>query len=174
MNEKFLIVPQLLATLLLGILCGVFAAFTLDIAPAFEQVDAVTYINMQQHLNQTPRNLGFAALFFGATLFPFVSAGMAAWKSQRRVALYWLIIALVHFIGVYWVSIVINIPLHQEMLGWNPAAPPADWQGAREGWANGNLIRTLTEGVCFVGALTLVVLRGWLAAQPVYVMRRQH
>jgi uncharacterized membrane protein len=174
MNAKFLIVPQLLATLLLGILCGVFAAFTLDVVPALQQVDAVTYANMQQHLNQTPRNLGFAVLFFGATLFPFVSAGMAAWKSQRRVALYWLIIALVHFIGVYWVSIVINIPLHQEMLGWNLAAPPADWQSSRESWANGNLIRTLTEGVCFMGALTLVVLRGWLAAQPVYVMRRQN
>ncbi|WML89850.1 hypothetical protein RCF98_12815 [Thiothrix lacustris] len=174
MNAKFLIVPQLLATLLLGILCGVFAAFTLDVTPALQQVDATTYTHVQQHLNQTPRNLGFAVLFFGATLFPFVSAGMAAWQSQRRVALYWLIIALVHFIGVYWVSIVINIPLHQETMGWNPAAPPTDWQSSRESWANGNLIRTLTEGVCFVGALTLVVLRGWLAAQPVYVMRRQH
>ena len=174
MNAKFLIVPQLLATLLLGILCGVFAAFTLDVTPALQQVDATTYTHVQQHLNQTPRNLGFAVLFFGATLFPFVSAGMAAWQSQRPVALYWLIIALVHFIGVYWVSIVINIPLHQETLGWNPAAPPTDWQSSRESWANGNLIRTLTEGVCFVGALTLVVLRGWLAAQPVYVMRRQH
>ncbi|OQW99622.1 MAG: hypothetical protein BWK73_50135 [Thiothrix lacustris] len=174
MNAKFLIVPQLLATLLLGILCGVFAAFALDVAPALRQVDAATYINMQQYLNQTPRNLGFALLFFGATLFPFLSAGMAAWKSQRRVALYWLIIALVHFIGVYWVSIVINIPLHQEILGWNPAAPPTDWQSTRESWENGNVIRTLTEGVCFMGALTLIVLRGWLAAQPVYVMRKQH
>lgn len=174
MNPKILLIPQLLATLLLGILCGVFTAFTLDVAPALQQVDATTYTNMQQHLNQTPRNLGFALLFFGATLFPFVSAGMAAWKSQRRVALYWLIVALVHFIGVYWVSIVINIPLHQEILGWNPAALPSDWQSTRDGWANGNLIRTLTEGACFIGALTLVVLRSWLAAQPVYVMRRQN
>jgi len=36
------------------------------------------------------------------------------------------------------------------------------------------LIRTVVELACFSGALMLVVLRGKIAAQPVYVMRRQH
>jgi uncharacterized membrane protein len=174
MNSKLLLIPQLGAVVLLGLLCGNFMAFTLDISPALQRLDATAYIQFQQQLNQTVSNKGFAVLFFGATLFPFLSAGFAAWQSHRPLAMYWLVVALLHFIGVYWVTVVTNIPLHQEMLAWNPLAPPADWQSTRDSWANSNLIRTCVELACFSGALMLVALRGKIAAQPVYVMRRQH
>ena len=169
-----LLIPQTLAVCFLGLLAGVFAAFTLDVSPALQQLDATQYTQIQQHLNQTISNRGFAVLFFGATLFPFLSAAMAAWQSRRRMALYWLIIALIHFIGVYWVSVVTNIPLHQEMLGWNPTAPPSDWQTTRDSWANSNVFRTLAEFVCFIGALGLIIVRDKIAAQPAYRMRQLH
>lgn len=173
MNPKRLIIPQLGAVILTGLLCGVFLAYALDVAPALQQQDAATYIQMQQQLNQSISNRGFALLFFGATLFPFLSAAMAAWQSRRRMAMYWLMVALVHFVGVYWVSIVTNIPLHQEMLAWNPAAPPADWQTLRDSWASSNWVRTLVELACFLASLTLVVLWEKVAAPPRYVMRQQ-
>ena len=174
MNTKLNLIPQLLAVILLGVLCGVFMAFSVDISPAMQKLDAASYIQLQQNLNQTIKNTGFAVLFFGATLFPFLSAGIAAWQSRRRLAMYWLIVALIHFIGVYWVSVVTNIPLHQEILAWNASAPPSDWQTTRDSWANSNNFRTLTELACFIGTLMLVVLREKIAAQPVYVMRKQH
>ena len=174
MNAKLLLIPQILALCFLGLLCDVFLAFALDVSPALQQLDATAYTQVQQHLNQTVSNTGFAVLFFGATLFPFLSAGLSAWQSRRRLAMYWLGVALIHFIGVYWVSVVTNIPLHQEMLEWNLAAIPSDWQTSRDTWANSNFFRTLAELACFIGALTLVVLREQIAAQPVYVMRKLH
>jgi uncharacterized membrane protein len=174
MKAKLLFIFQLGAVVLTGLLCGVFLAFALDVSPALQRLDAATYIQTQQQFNQTVSNLGFALLFFGAMLFPFLTAGMAAWQSRRRMAMYWLLVALLHFVGVYWVSIATNIPLHQDILAWNPAAPPADWQTLRDTWTTGNWVRTIAEAVCFIGALTLLVLREQLAAQPRYVMRQQN
>ena len=174
MKPNYLIVPQLGAVIFLGLLSGFFAAFSLDVTPALQQLDATTYAQAQQHLNQTISNRGFAVLFFGATLLPFLSAAMAAWQSRRRMALYWLIVAIIHFIGVYWISVVMSIPLHQEMLTWNAAMPPSDWQTTRDSWANSNVFRTIAESVCFISALGLVMVHDKIAVQPAYRMRQLH
>lgn len=172
MLPKFLLIPQLAAVMLTGLLCGFFLAYALDVAPALQRLDAASYIQVQQQLNQTISNPGFAVLFFGATLFPFLSAALAAWQSRRRMAMYWLLVALLHFIGVYWVSVVSSIPLHQEMLVWDPKAPHPDWQTLRDGWVDSNWIRTLVELVCFLASLALVIMREQLAASPRYMMRK--
>ncbi|MBJ6610850.1 MAG: DUF1772 domain-containing protein [Candidatus Thiothrix moscowensis] len=172
MTPKFLIIPQIAAVIMTGLLSGVFLGNTLDLAPAMQQLDASTYIQLQQKLNQTISNYGFALLFFGAVIFLFLSAAMAAWQSCRRMAMYWLFVALLHFVGVYWVSVITIIPLHQEMLAWNPSVPPSDWQSLRDSWVSSNGVRTLAELVCFLASLTLVVMWEKIAAPSKYVMRK--
>lgn len=174
MNPKLLILPQILAVISLGIACGMYFGFSVQMLPALQQVDASTYALIQQKLDISLSNSGFSLVFFAATIFPFISAGLAAWKSQRRTALYWLLVSLLHFIGVYWVTVITNMPLHQEMLEWNAATPPADWQSLRDSWASSNTIRTIAEMICFVAALGLLLMREQLAAPPKYVMRKLH
>ena len=87
MNPKLLILPQILAVISLGIACGMYFGFSVQMLPALQQVDASTYALIQQKLDVSLSNSGFSLVFFAATIFPFISAGLAAWKSQRRTAL---------------------------------------------------------------------------------------
>lgn len=169
--QKYTVVPQFLAVLFLGLLGGFLSAYVLDIGPALQQLDASTYTQIQQKLDQTIHNTHFAVLFFGATLFPFLSAALAAMQGQRRVALYWLIVSLLHFLGVYWVTVVTTIPTHQEMLAWVASAPPADWVSADSRWQTSNAVRAVTELICFVAALHLLMKREQLIVQPSYTPR---
>lgn len=166
--QKYTAVPQFLAVIFLGLMCGFCSAYVLDVGPALQQLDASTYTQIQQKLDQTIHNTSFALLFFAATLFPFLSAALAAMQRQRHLALYWLLVALLHFLGVYWVTVVTTIPLHQDMLTWTVNAPPADWIASASSWQTSNTVRTVVELICFVAALGLVMKREALMAMPVY------
>ncbi len=163
MNPKLLILPQALAVIALGLSAGWYLGLSNEVVPALNQLDAATYIQVQQKLDQSTQNWGYTALFFAATLMPFIAAGLAAFKSQRRTALFWLLVALLHFLGVYWVSIVTNLPIQQDMMQWSATAPPADWQSLRATWATGNSIRTIAEIICFISALILIIRRDTIA-----------
>ena len=163
MNPKLLILPQALAVVALGLSAGWFLGLSNDLVPALAQLDASSYTQIQQKLDQSTQNVGFTALFFAATLLPFLSAALAAFNSQRRTALFWLLVALLHFLGVYWVSIVTNLPIQQDIMAWSVTAPPADWQSLRNTWQTGNQIRTVAEIICFISALILIIRRESLA-----------
>ena len=143
------------ATLLLGLMAGFFFAFAIDVAPAMRELDAATYIVTQQWINKVVRNLGFAVVYFGSTVLVFVAA-LLAWGAQRRgLALVWLVVALLYFGAVFWLTRSVNVPINDALALWNPAAPPADWAGARERWNEVNLVRAVASAACFCAALVV-------------------
>jgi hypothetical protein len=67
---------------------------------------------------------------------------------------------VVYFGAVFWLTRSVNVPIKNELTTWNPAAPPAGWQQARDTWNEANLQRAVAAGLCFVGAVFLVALSG--------------
>ena len=160
MRHLTALVVQCLAVSLLGLMAGFFFAFAIDVAPAMAQLDASSYIATQQWINRVVRNAVFGGVYFGATVLPFVAALVAWWAGRRVSALAWVAIAVVYFLAVFWLTRSVNVPINNELATWNPAAPPASWQQARDAWNEANLQRAVAAGVCFVGAVFLVALSG--------------
>ncbi|MGB9632244.1 MAG: anthrone oxygenase family protein [Chloroflexaceae bacterium] len=72
---------------------------------------------------------------------------------NERHTLYWRLTALgwaFFFFGVGVFTIVLNVPINNAVLTWDPAAPPADWENARNAWNNLNAIRTPVNYLSFL------------------------
>lgn len=159
MEDKALAALEALAALLLGVMSGFFFAFAIDVAPAMARLDATMYVTTQQWINQVVRNAWFGAAYFGATALPFMAAALAAAKGRRRRAAAWLLISVVYFGAVFWVTRSVNVPINNELATWNPASPPATWTQARDAWNENNLVRTIASFACFAASLAMLVIR---------------
>lgn len=148
----------------MGIMAGFFFAFAIDVAPAMANLDASGYITTQQWINRVVRNAALGATYFGSALVPFIAAATAFWCGRRRLGVAWLVIALVYFAAVFWVTRTVNIPINNELASWQPAAPPSNWQQARDTWNQSNLVRTIASVACFVAAV--VVVAAWRPSPP--------
>lgn len=151
---------QVIAVTLLGLMAGFFFAFAVDVAPALAQLDASSYIVTMQWINRVVRNALFGSVYFGSALLPFVAAGLV-WASGRRgLAAVWLLLALVYFGAVFWLTRSVNVPINNELALWNAASPPPQWQQAREAWNHANDIRAAASAACFVAAVLALALSG--------------
>ena len=148
---------QGLSLLLLGLMAGFFFAFAVDVVPAMAQLDAAGYVTAQQWINRVVRNASFGLTYFGSAAFPFFTALAAAWAGKRRTAVGWLLVALVYFCAVFWVTRSVNVPINNELATWNASTPPGHWQQARDAWNESNLIRTWAAVACFASGLLLSV-----------------
>lgn len=156
MRHRIGFVFEVVATCLLGIMAGFFFAFAIDVAPAMANLDASGYITTQQWINRVVRNATFGATYFGSALVPFAAATAALWCGRRRVGVAWLLIALAYFVAVFWVTRTVNVPINNDVASWQPAAPPSNWQEARDTWNQSNLVRTIASVACFVSSVVLV------------------
>jgi uncharacterized membrane protein len=145
---------ETLAIVLLGLMAGFFFAFAVDVAPAMRGLDAQGYIATQQAINKSVRNASFAFVYFGSALLPFITAGLLLMAKQRR-AWAWLVVAVIYAAGVFLLTRQINVPINDALALWNPLAPPADWQAARDTWNDANLVRAIVAAACFAAAVML-------------------
>jgi uncharacterized membrane protein len=146
---------QVLATCLMGLMAGFFFAFSVDVAPAMRELDALGYITTQQAINRVVRNIPFALVNFGAAVTPFLAALALYFAGRRLDAAVWLGIALVYVAGVFLLTREVNIPINNALALWNPKSPPPGWQQARDDWNAANLLRCLVACACFAVAAAL-------------------
>jgi uncharacterized membrane protein len=146
-------VLQTLATALLGLMAGFFFAFAVDVVPSMRELDASTYITVQQAINRAVRNLTFAAVYFGAAALPFAAALALALAGRRTQAWLWLGIATAYLLGVFVLTREINVPINDALALWDAKAPPAAWRQARDDWNRANLLRAGAACASFVAAL---------------------
>ncbi len=57
---------------------------------------------------------------------------------------------LVFVVGVFAVTIILNVPINNQILSWNVQSPPADWQTLRDRWNALSYLRTPAAGLSFV------------------------
>ncbi|MYS84630.1 DUF1772 domain-containing protein [Embleya scabrispora] len=70
---------------------------------------------------------------------------------------FWLTsIALALLVGVFVLTLTVNMPINADQLDWHPQSPPDDWADVRDRWQIAHAIRTVA-GVLAFG--TLVVAR---------------
>lgn len=152
-------VAEVTVVALLGLMAGFFFAFAVDVAPAMAQLDGPTYVTVQQLINSTVRNALFGSVYFGSMLAPFIAALACFVTAKKRRAVGWLVLALVYFAAVFWLTRSVNVPINNELAGWSASSPPASWTAARDAWNESNLVRAWASALCFFASLALIALR---------------
>lgn len=154
------------ATVLLGLMAGFFFAFAHDVAPAMTHLGASQYVATQQWINVAVRNAAFGPVYFGSAVLVFAPALLAAVARRQGRALAWGLVAVLYFVGVFWLTRSVNIPINQEMAQWNAATPPPDWAALRDRWNAANAWRAAASLACFAAAVVLTAGCGLPFARP--------
>jgi uncharacterized membrane protein len=143
---------HLIATFTIGLFAGLLYTFAQGVIPTLNTLDASSYATVEQGLilalDGFPTGVIVVATIAMLTpLYPLIRL----WP--QRNTRYWrltLIAWLLFFFGVGLFTIVLNVPINNYVKTWDAAAPPADWQQARDSWNMLNAIRTPLNYISFL------------------------
>jgi uncharacterized membrane protein len=100
------------ATILLGLSAGLFAAFSYAVMPGLRRTDDATFVSAMRAINVAILNPVFGLVFVGAGVAA-AAAVAAAWGSDARS---WLLAGLaLHVLGAFVVTGVVNVPLNDAL-----------------------------------------------------------
>lgn len=145
-------IVHLIQTIGIGLFAGLLYTFEQGVIPMLNTLDGPGYAHAEQQLIRSldafPTGvIVVASLSMLLPLYPLIRL----WR-QRHTA-YWRLTAvawLLFFFGVGLFTIVLNVPINQQVLKWDPANPPTDWETARTTWNQLNKIRTPINYVSFL------------------------
>lgn len=126
---------------------GVFAGFMLSVlvleltlrgysASTYAQVREIELVGLDQLAT--------------VTLLPALIATLGVVVlSRRKRGLTRSAVALLLLLGVFVVSLTVNVPINQDQLTWDIDAPPADWADDRDRWQLAHVFRTSAALLAF-------------------------
>ncbi len=148
-------VVHLMVTFGIGLFAGLLYAFQQGVIPALGALNATEYTRMEQGLIRSldafPTGvIVVATLSMLLPLYPLIRL------RHQRNSRYWRLTLLgwaLFFFGVGVFTIVLNVPINNYVLTWDPAAPPADWESARDTW---NMLNTIRAPINYISFLTMI------------------
>ncbi len=148
---KSIRIAHLACTFGIGLFAGLLYTFQQGVIPTLNTLTATEYARVEQGLIRAldafPTGvIVVATLSMLLPLYPMIRL----WN--QRNSRYWQLTLLgwaLFFFGVGVFTIVLNVPINNYVLTWDPAAPPADWEAARSNWNMLNAIRTPVNYLSF-------------------------
>ncbi|MEV2195744.1 anthrone oxygenase family protein [Streptomyces phaeochromogenes] len=138
------------ATVVTGLVAGLFYAYANNVMPALARSDDRAYIEVIQNINDVIQNPVFLLSFNGALLLTAFSAWQLRGSPRIRV---WVFAALVVYALAFLVTVVFNIPLNNEIMdAGNPATmtdPAAVREKFEDPWVAWNVVRAVLHLVAF-------------------------
>ncbi|MBO2449192.1 DUF1772 domain-containing protein [Actinomadura barringtoniae] len=141
------------ATVLTGLVSGVFALYAHTIMPGLKKTDDRTFVGAFQALDRAIINPWFMVTFLGP-VFLIGVAGVMHLGSDERARLGWLIAAFVLYLLTVILTIAVNVPMNDALKAAGDPAQidvakaRADFNEAK--WVAWNHVRTVASSVAFV------------------------
>jgi len=161
------IASLMLATMLTGLVAGVFGIYANAFMPGLAKTDDKTFVGAFQAVDRAIINPVFLGIgFFGALIFTAV-AGLLSLKEK---ALPWIAIAFVLYLAVVIITVSVNVPMNDAIkAAGDPntidvAAVRAAFDESK--WRAFNLVRVVLNTVAFGLLAWALVLTGKSSAQP--------
>ncbi len=146
------------ATVLTGLIAGLFFAYAVSVMPALAGSDDETFVDTMQRINVAIQNVWFGTVFGGA-LVAAVAVTVVNVSAGPTHVTGWVVAGLVLYVVVVVVTSVVNVPLNTALAsaGAGDADSLSTARTAFESrWVTYNLVRcvgSVASFGCFVGAL---------------------
>jgi uncharacterized membrane protein len=149
------------AALTMGLLAGLFYAYSVSVMPGLGQADDRTLVDGMQQINEAIENPVFFLSFLGAPVL-ILAALVLEHRSGSRQVVRWVGAALVLCVVAIVVTGALNIPLNDDLKQAGDPERIADIAQARDDfygpWVAWNIVRTVASTAalgCLVYALLL-------------------
>ena len=146
-------VTLVLATLTVGMMAGIFAAYALSVMPGLKRTSDATFVDVMRRINVEIVNPWFIFCFLGGAVFSllalfFAVRGYEA-HAPQRASIGWIIAGLVLYGLSLAVTIVVNAPLNGALAAADKNDPSAARKPFEARWVLFNIVRTLTGVAAF-------------------------
>ena len=149
------------ATVVTGLIAGLFDAYANNVMPALARSDDRGYIEVMQNIDEVIMNPVFLLGFNGALVLIAVSAWQLRGSPRLRV---WVFAALVVYALAFLVTVAFNIPLNDDIVNAGNPATTADPAAVREKfedpWVAWNVVRAVLHTLAFALLAPALVLYG--------------
>ncbi|MGH3565396.1 MAG: DUF1772 domain-containing protein [Pseudonocardia sp.] len=140
------------ATVGMGLVAGLFYAFTVSVMPGLSRTDDRTFVDAMRQINIAILNPWFFLAFFGTPALTVVAIVLHL-PAAGRVALPWIAAALVLYGAVLAVTVGVNVPLNNALAANGPPEPTADLAQVRArfeaAWIRWNIARAVASTAAF-------------------------
>ncbi|HEX6682637.1 MAG TPA: anthrone oxygenase family protein [Candidatus Limnocylindrales bacterium] len=97
-----------------------------------------------------------------ATLLPaLIATAVLVYRTFRTNKRWLTVAALALLLFIFGLTLIVNLPINDDQLGWNTQSPPSGWANVRDTWQVAHAIRTVAAVLAFA---VLAALDGWLPA----------
>ncbi|MFC0005480.1 anthrone oxygenase family protein [Micromonospora siamensis] len=148
------------ATLVTGLMGGLFFAYACSVMPGLAATDDRTFVATMRWINRRILNGWFLSAFLGAA--PLTGLAVLLHWGGGGPVLAWTVAALLLYLAALAVTVRWNVPLNDRLDAAGDPDAVADLAAVRAGfersWVRGNLVRTLTSVAsfgCLVAALAV-------------------
>ncbi|BFM51379.1 anthrone oxygenase family protein [Marinomonas sp. THO17] len=140
---------------LLGIMTGIYFAFSVFVMGALNRLMAKEAINVMNSINQLILRSGFMPVFFATSLCLFGAFIWHVFHWQSNVSWLWITSALIYLLGMFAITLFGNVPLNEWLKRTQEDADTshnqARWREYSVKWTMLNHLRVLSSGVaCYL------------------------
>lgn len=153
----------LVATVLVGLMAGLFFAFDVSVMPGLAAGDERTYVTAMQNFNAKIDGNGLFGMAFVLALLASAASVVIEFRKGRRTVAIWVGVAAVAYLVVLMITFSVNIPLNNELADAGDAAKMTDFAIVDEfkgTWVSTNIIRTLLCTVALTALSRALILYG--------------
>jgi uncharacterized membrane protein len=147
-------ITQFIALFLLLLVTGIFWGNYFSLSRSFEVFSAIELIHLAKTLVQ---NLAMPMRIISPAciLFMILSAWFYPQKTSKEF--YFNIAAILLIVAALVITVVIEVPINNQIIAWTATTIPADWETIRNDWQFFNIIRTFASllGFAFFAAAIL-------------------
>jgi uncharacterized membrane protein len=146
-------VTLILATMTTGIMAGVFYHYATAVMPGLGRTDDRTFVGAFQWIDRSIINPLFLVTFVGALVLTGLTAVLHL-SGDARPALPWIAAALVLYVATFIITIVINVPLNNDIKAAGDPDRIGDLSAVRarfneDRWGRWNLVRAVATTAAF-------------------------
>jgi uncharacterized membrane protein len=156
MLKLFQGITLVMATMTVGLIAGLLAAFSYSVMPGLAGTDDRAFVDVMQRINVAIINGWFGFCFFGGLVFTALAA-VLHFSGDERAALPWIIGAFVLYGAALIITLRVNVPLNNALEAAGNPDRIADLSAVRERfedkWVRWNTIRAVVSVAGF-GCLT--------------------
>jgi uncharacterized membrane protein len=157
------------AALAMGLLAGLFYAYSVSVMPGLGQADDRTLVDAMQQINEAIENPVFFLSFLGAPVLT-LAALVVEWRAGSRRVARWVAAALVLYGVALVVTAAFNIPLNDDLAQAGDPARISDLASVRDDfygpWVAWNIVRTVASTAALGCLAYALLLHGRAAAAP--------
>jgi uncharacterized membrane protein len=130
---------QLLALCLLLLLTGIFWGDWFSISRSFEVFSLAEYIHIAKTINQ---NLEIPMRFISISSIVFMSLSVGLNSRKGSTEFYIGITSIVFILIALLITLVVEVPINNQIILWTQATAPLNWESIRDRWQLFNILRT--------------------------------